>query len=476
MLSFRRTFSVNPAAFASGHPYCFDSPNKAFEVSFFEFRGTGPPSQNFGYAGDVYVDLTPGLHALYWRDRHGLGPGRWRKWTALLLDKYPLYKYLISHPWANDPQESDLYLWVDPKGVTWASRSDICASRVLMIQKEIATVTPGVAPDVDSLVAEILVKMIQTERHATLPESPKGQDSYSGTRTAHRLESESIRGARSSPGPYSLSEAFSPREHIPSSKGSSSARRNTAPSPVRFGQGSPVQQPIASTSHIPPRSSTQPAPPTSPHPLSVPDFRYSDRRRPTISSAGPPDQHTHTVYRGYSPGISPTPGTQQPPAPMDVHQGGTELDLRESFAWKEVQRAQYAEAHFKRELRLKNRELSRFKKKEKDIISMSFLYQKKEHELMTALAAVEKRSHAELEEQRAALRAAQRQVEEAEEQTRNVARDLRRLEEALADARREVQELKAYAEMMDLENSGLREEVDRLSFSRHERSNSGNRK
>jgi len=117
--------------------------------------------------------------------------------------------------------------------------------------------------------------------------------------------------------------------------------------------------------------------------------------------------------------------------------------MRESFAWNEMQRAQYAEAHFKRELRLKNRELSKFKKKEKDVISMSFMYQKKEQELMAALASVEQRSQAELEEQREAVRAAQRQVEEAEQQTREAVRELRRVEEALTEARQEIQQLKS---------------------------------
>src|ERR1700761_655839 len=118
MLSFRRTFSANPEALTPGHPYSLDNSKKSCQVPFIEFRGTGRPSSTFGYPGDVYIDLTHGSYALYWRDRHGRSPGQWRKWTALLLDQVPLYKYLISHPWAHDPQTSDLYLWVDPTGVT----------------------------------------------------------------------------------------------------------------------------------------------------------------------------------------------------------------------------------------------------------------------------------------------------------------------------------------------------------------------
>ncbi|KAJ6460944.1 hypothetical protein C8R45DRAFT_535762 [Mycena sanguinolenta] len=180
MLSFRRTFTADPEALTPGHPYSFDNSGRSCHVSFFEFRGAGPPSANFGYAGDVYVDLTPGSHALYWRDRHGSKPGQWRRWTSLLLDKVPLYKFLTAHPWAHDPQTSDLYLWVDPTGVTWTSRAEICASRVMMIQKNIATIAPGDKnPDVEALVAEILERMVDAEDHRTLPPIQDSRDRYS---------------------------------------------------------------------------------------------------------------------------------------------------------------------------------------------------------------------------------------------------------------------------------------------------------
>lgn len=165
MLSFQRSFSVNPAALAPGHPYAFRSSSKPSTVIFVEFRGLGPPSADLGHPGDVYVDLNPRLHALYWRDIVR-GVGQWRRWTALLLDKVPLNKFLVAHPWARDPETSDLFLWVDPGGVTWTSKDNLCASRVQMIRRNIATTMPGTVPDVESLVSEVLRAMLDAERHA----------------------------------------------------------------------------------------------------------------------------------------------------------------------------------------------------------------------------------------------------------------------------------------------------------------------
>lgn len=166
MLSLQRSFSVIPAALIPGHPYRFKSSSTLGTVHFFEFRGFGPPSTDFGHAGDIYVDLTPRLHALYWRDRdivRGVGAGEWRRWTALLLDKVPLHKFLVSHPWARDPESSDLYLWVDPGGITWTSKDSLCSSRVQMIQRNIATFAPGTVPDVEALVSEVLHRMLNAE-------------------------------------------------------------------------------------------------------------------------------------------------------------------------------------------------------------------------------------------------------------------------------------------------------------------------
>ncbi|KAJ7670559.1 hypothetical protein DFH06DRAFT_1369464 [Mycena polygramma] len=224
MLSFQRSFPVNPAALAPGHPYGF----QANTIHFFEFRGIGAPSENFGHAGDVYVDLTPGLHALYWRERddlRGPGSGQWRRWSALLLDRLPIHRSLVAHPWARDPESSDLFLWVDPGGITWTSKDILCASRAQMIQKNIATVGPGTVPDVEGLVSEILHGMLDAERPAThaprsVVSSPYVQQNpsagyYEGTRTRssdHRIPSPpNLYGARGSVAFSSPSNTYSDR-------------------------------------------------------------------------------------------------------------------------------------------------------------------------------------------------------------------------------------------------------------------------
>ncbi|KAF8218272.1 hypothetical protein K438DRAFT_22235 [Mycena galopus ATCC 62051] len=364
MLSFRRTFTVDPEALTPDHPYSFDNSGRSCHVSFFEFRGTGPPSSNLGYAGDVYVDLTPGSHALYWRDRHGRKPGQWRRWTALLLDKVPLYKFLTAHPWANDPKTSDLYLWVDPTGVTWTSRAEICASRVMMIQKDIATITPGDKnPDVEALVAEILERMLEADDRRTLPPIQDSRDRYSEPSPPHagyssRPAPDKRRRSDSSASHYSPSEALRPRAQLPPSKHSTAAHAHR--SPVRY----PTRE-----AHRRPQLTHNPHLTTA---------ERCQRTRPLI-----PDIPSQSLFIGKP---RPARTTTLRPDPR-IHTGATEQEMRESFAWNEMQRAQYAEAHFKRELRLKNRELSKFKKKEKDVISMSFIYQKKEHELMAAITS-----------------------------------------------------------------------------------------
>jgi hypothetical protein len=309
MLSFRRKFAVNPEALSPGHPYSFDNSGRSCHISFFEFRGTGPPSSSFGYAGDVYVDLTPGSHALYWRDRHGRGPGQWRRWTALLLDKVPLYKFLTSHPWANDPQTSDLYLWVDPTGVTWTSRAEICASRVMMIQKDVATITPGEKdPDVEALVAEILAKMIEVEDRRTLPPIQDKRDRYSGTsppRSGPKPIPEQRGRSQSSASQYSPSDAFRTRVQLPPLTHSPAARRSPALSPL------PPKSPIPSTSYMasPSHHGRQTPIPTSPR-LS------SDHRQPRITAAEPFHRQTPATYPDYAiAGPSNPRARESPPEP-----------------------------------------------------------------------------------------------------------------------------------------------------------------
>ncbi|KAJ7513107.1 hypothetical protein B0H11DRAFT_2182357 [Mycena galericulata] len=164
-------------AFSSNHPYSLDLTASSCDIVFLEFRGTGPPPSNVGSAGDVYLDLTPGLYGLYWRDRNADGSVEWKRWTALLLDKVPLYKYLTPHPWAASAQASDLYLWADPNGITWTSQNNICSSRVFMVQKNIGTVVPGRPFVIEALVSDVLHKMIETEhrRSSQHPHSRGGE-------------------------------------------------------------------------------------------------------------------------------------------------------------------------------------------------------------------------------------------------------------------------------------------------------------
>lgn len=55
-----------------------------------EFRGLGSPGVNLGQPGDIYIDITPGLHALYARY-----PESWMLWPgandALNLLRHPLH-------------------------------------------------------------------------------------------------------------------------------------------------------------------------------------------------------------------------------------------------------------------------------------------------------------------------------------------------------------------------------------------------
>ncbi|KAJ7243043.1 hypothetical protein C8J57DRAFT_1367055 [Mycena rebaudengoi] len=311
MLSFRRSFTVSPEALASGHPYSFDSSSRSCAVSFFEFRGTGPPSSDVGYPGDVYVDLTPEQHTLYWRDRLGNGPGRWNRWTALLLDRIPLYKYLVSHPWAKDPQESDLYLWADSNGITWASKEEICASRVAMIQRGIATVMPGTIPDVEALVAEILEKMIEKEDDKVSPRIRATDRSDEKNTSNHRPNAGSSRRSISSPNPYSLSKAFPPpRSPSPvESYPSPSLRRDKGLDPPHFGPTLPPIRSPPPTSTMSYTSSQHTRPPrlASPPLPSCSDLRRSITTPPNYHLPPPPPLD----YPAYNGAISANSGSQE---------------------------------------------------------------------------------------------------------------------------------------------------------------------
>ncbi|KAJ7191929.1 hypothetical protein GGX14DRAFT_578521 [Mycena pura] len=220
----QHSFSVNPAVLAPGHPYTVYPGSKSCTIHFYEFRGIGPPSADFGHAGDVYVDLNPRLHALYWRERDVVrgGDGPWMRWTAFRLDQVPLYKFLVSHPWAltRHSEASDLYLWVDPGGVTWTSKDELCASRKKMNQRNIATVAPGTVPDVQALISEVLQRMVYAERN-----------------DVGRPHDVSVHGERTTPSPI-----FRPRTSIEPIHRAGSSSLPFRPPPIRQQESS--QSPV----------------------------------------------------------------------------------------------------------------------------------------------------------------------------------------------------------------------------------------
>ena len=61
---------------------------------FSEFRGLGPPAVNFGLPGDIYIDITPGFHALYARCTE-----IWSLWPG---PKEASASTLLLHPLRND--------------------------------------------------------------------------------------------------------------------------------------------------------------------------------------------------------------------------------------------------------------------------------------------------------------------------------------------------------------------------------------
>ncbi|KAJ7701239.1 hypothetical protein B0H17DRAFT_1046270 [Mycena rosella] len=409
MLSIQRSFSVDPAVLTRGHPYAVAPSSRSCTIHFVEFRGMGPPSADFGAAGDVYVDVNPRGHSLYWRERditRGFGAGQWTRWTALLLDKVPLHKFLVPHPWAANPEASDLYLWVDPAGVKWTSKDELCASRVQMVQRNIARGAPGATPDVDALVSEVLQRMLDRER--SVVSGPRG-GGFSQT------------GRSSTPTP--TSQRRSSIEHPPGASSSSSShdvrhRPTYHHSPTLL----PIHPQRDAGEYTRPRTSHE-------------SFRQDLFRRGSSGGMGPPpNTYLHPMVPG---------NPYSPPMPAMQHDSEQDNRRRAEKALEDMRRAQYAETKSKQELKQKNRELAQLRKKEKEVIGMSYIYQKREQDLVAALAAAQQRSSAELEQMRAAVYALNRQAEAAQEQSRAAAAQVQRSEEELAATQREVKNLQS---------------------------------
>ncbi|KAF7325588.1 hypothetical protein MKEN_00408400 [Mycena kentingensis (nom. inval.)] len=343
---------VHPGILAPGHPYLANG--SACTVRFNEYRGTGPPTSDFGNAGDVYVDLNPRLYALYWRARSIAGNGPWMRWTHILLDQTPLYQYLAPHPWVRHPETSDLFLWVDPGGVTWAAKDAICASRAKMVNRGIAAVAPGTIPDVQGLVSEVL---------------------------QHMLAAEKTRHSRSS-------GVFGPDDRkLPLPQASLSWNHGAV---VNVKPPASRRSSISVTSPPPMASNNRRSSVTLPF---RPSGGGGGQRSPSVQRSTTPTPQGMPGYTRYAEGYALTSSINPYSVPST-----TPTESMQTL--EEVRRAQGAELKSKQELKLKNRELSKLRQKEKDVISMSYHYQKRERELVAALAAAEQRSSAELEELR----------------------------------------------------------------------------
>ncbi|KAJ7661432.1 hypothetical protein DFH06DRAFT_1325724 [Mycena polygramma] len=92
-------------------------------VPFFEFCGTGAPPADIGTPGDVYIDLTPGAHALYSKSEED-----WARWAG------PASLDSLSHPHFVDDGRAR-YVWFHPEqGAEW-----VCVRTVMRRQEALRT-------------------------------------------------------------------------------------------------------------------------------------------------------------------------------------------------------------------------------------------------------------------------------------------------------------------------------------------------
>ncbi|KII84007.1 hypothetical protein PLICRDRAFT_58137 [Plicaturopsis crispa FD-325 SS-3] len=94
-----------------GYPYRVElgfRPDKrkgsgVYNVLFYEMRGRGPPPGDIGYPGDIYLDLTPGAYALYFR-----GTAEWTQY------------FLKNRGSARHPLCEELFLSIPMRGqISW---------------------------------------------------------------------------------------------------------------------------------------------------------------------------------------------------------------------------------------------------------------------------------------------------------------------------------------------------------------------
>ncbi|KAF7333057.1 hypothetical protein MVEN_02412300 [Mycena venus] len=83
-------------------------------VPFFEFRGYGAPPADVGTPGDVYIDLTPGAHALYSRSEED-----WARWAG------PAAPEMLGHPHFFDYKQSRYVNFHPEEGIEWVCKQTI---------------------------------------------------------------------------------------------------------------------------------------------------------------------------------------------------------------------------------------------------------------------------------------------------------------------------------------------------------------
>jgi len=84
-------------------------------IPYYEWRGQGPPPDDIEHPGDLYLDLTPGTHAL-----HAHTTKKWVKWVGPRTKK----EELLAHP-----HLKDRYLDCSERLIGWYAESTIRQNR-----------------------------------------------------------------------------------------------------------------------------------------------------------------------------------------------------------------------------------------------------------------------------------------------------------------------------------------------------------
>jgi hypothetical protein len=122
------------------YPYRSLPQRNAHNIQYFLFTGLGPPPNDIGYPGDIYMDSTKHMYALYGRMQN-----QWAPWTGILSSarKPRRIANLLVHP--NLP---GFYLWCKGNDITWLSHHDISKN----VSKRTIDLSAGTI-DVNTLVA-----------------------------------------------------------------------------------------------------------------------------------------------------------------------------------------------------------------------------------------------------------------------------------------------------------------------------------